>query len=268
MIQADMNDSLRRYLDDVRKTEPVDRETERELFRMARAGNVDARNRLVRAHMRFVVKVALHFRNVPLPLPDLISEGSLGLIKAIESFDESRGVKFISYAVWWIRSFIVQGIQQRGFLIRLPANQLLRLSRENKRGMTETESRDPVRGLLRAHRPDIDPDQGWQGIKPLEAYDDSDSPGERLDDFETAKRLESALEELTWREGFVIRNLYGLHQGEADSLQEVAWKLGLSVERIRQIRNKALGRLRTNGSCRVNGSWSANRSWPATADSV
>ena len=117
------DETLKRYLEDIRKTSPIDRKDEHLLFKLCREGNRAAREKLVSANMRFVLKVALQYRGCPIPLPDLVSEGAMGLIRAIESFDHSRGLKFISYAVWWIKAYITRAITEQGSLIRLPANQ-------------------------------------------------------------------------------------------------------------------------------------------------
>lgn len=234
-----MEDNLRRYLDDIRKTELLAPEEERSLFELYRQGSQRARDRLIRAHMRFVVKVALHFRNVPIPIADLISEGAVGLIKAIDTYDPSRGVKFISYGVWWIRSHIVVALQTKGSLIRLPANQLLRIARETRRNKEPDEA---VRTMMDIQRPQ-------RIVEEAMGRGDDWDPESAL----RARALESgvgeALSSLPPREAYVVRNLFGIRQQEAETLKEVAWELGVSSERIRQIKREALDRLRTDRAC-------------------
>lgn len=119
--------TLKRYLDDIRKTAPLTREEEQILFQKAKEGDKIARQKLISANMRFVLKVAIQYRGCPIPLPDLVSEGAMGLVRAIESFEHTRGLKFISYGVWWIKAYITRAINEQGNLIRLPANQHLRV---------------------------------------------------------------------------------------------------------------------------------------------
>ena len=140
--------SLRRYMEDIRKTTPISREEEQALFRRARRGDNMARERLVKANMRFVLKVALQYRGCPIPLPDLVSEGCLGLIRAVESFDTSRGIKFISYAVWWMKAYITKAINETGSLIRLPANQCLRVRKALKESTQGKDLDEDVQRLM------------------------------------------------------------------------------------------------------------------------
>ena len=106
--------TLKRYLDDIRKTAPLSREEEQILFQKAKEGDKVARKKLISANMRFVLKVAIQYRGCPIPLPDLVSEGAMGLVRAIESFEHSRGLKFISYGVWWIKAYITRAINEQG----------------------------------------------------------------------------------------------------------------------------------------------------------
>ena len=129
--------TLKRYLEDIRRTAPLSREEEQILFQKAKEGDKIARKKLISANMRFVLKVAIQYRGCPIPLPDLVSEGAMGLVRAIESFEHTRGLKFISYGVWWIKAYITRAINEQGNLIRLPANQHLRVRKalhEQSRG--------------------------------------------------------------------------------------------------------------------------------------
>jgi RNA polymerase primary sigma factor len=232
-----LEDGLKRYLDDIRRTELLAPEEERELFELYRKGSRHARDRLIRSHMRFVVKVALHFRNVPLPISDLIGEGAIGLIKAIDTYDPSRGVRFISYAVWWIRSHIVSALQIKGSLIRLPANQLLRISRENR---GKGELGEEVKSMMETQRPQRVLDDALRG---------GEDPHAVLESKTLAEGVGAALAELQPREAYVVRNLFGIDQEEAETLKEVAWELGVSAERVRQIKREALERLADSPAC-------------------
>src|SRR6267142_7084044 len=142
------DETLKRYLEDIRKTSPIDRKDEHLLFKLCREGNRAAREKLVSANMRFVLKVALQYRGCPIPLPDLVNEGCMGLIRAVESFDSSRGIKFISYAVWWMKAFITKSINETGSMIRLPANQCLRVRKALKEQGHGKDLEEDVRSLL------------------------------------------------------------------------------------------------------------------------
>jgi RNA polymerase primary sigma factor len=250
MTMLSVEDSLRRYLEDIRKTGMMDKEEERTLFELCRQGSRAARDRLVRGHMRFVVKVAMHFRNMPMPISDLISEGAIGLIKAIETYDPSRGVKFISYAVWWIRSYIMQAVQKRGALIRLPANQLLRISRENRMHSQGRKMNDGIRRLMEVARPDGQGEEGWKRTQRRDPLIEEADQENDLSAFHLESAVQNAISELPTREAYVVRNLFGINQEEADTLEQVASELGLSAERVRQLKNKALDRLKTHEGCR------------------
>ena len=138
--------TLKRYLEDIRRTAPLSREEEQILFQRAKEGDKIARKRLISANMRFVLKVAIQYRGCPIPLPDLVSEGAMGLVRAIESFEHTRGLKFISYGVWWIKAYITRAINEQGNLIRLPANQHLRVRKalhEQSRGKEINVKKSP-----------------------------------------------------------------------------------------------------------------------------
>ncbi len=243
--------SLRRYLEDIRKNQVMSKDEERILFEKYRIGSRAARDKLIRGNMRFVVKVALHFHNVPIPMPDLISEGALGLIKAIESYDSSRGIKFISYAVWWIRSYIMRSVQQSGALIRIPSNQLLRISKENRSFTKSRMANDEVRQIMEISRPDRNGEEGWNKIRNGQSLTESTEQEKELSAYNLTWTLQSAISELPTREAYVVRNLYGLNQEEANTLEQVASEIGVSSERTRQLKLKALERLKMHGGCRA-----------------
>ena len=140
--------TLKRYLDDIRKTAPLTREEEQILFQKAKEGDKIARQKLISANMRFVLKVAIQYRGCPIPLPDLVSEGAMGLVRAIESFEHTRGLKFISYGVWWIKAYITRAINEQGNLIRLPANQHLRVRKALHEQSRGKEISEDIRELI------------------------------------------------------------------------------------------------------------------------
>jgi RNA polymerase primary sigma factor len=240
-----MEESLGRYLDDIRKTALLEAEEERGLFELYRRGSRRARERLIRSHMRFVVKVALHFRNVPMPMADLVSEGALGLIKAIDTYDPSRGVRFISYAVWWIRSHIVVALQTKGSLIRLPANQLLRITRENRSASGDRKVSEEVRAMMELQRPQRVIEEASQRA----GEGGPANPESELAAKSISAGVGAALSALPPREAYVVRNLFGIDQGEAENLKELAHELGVSSERVRQIKREALERLKKEPAC-------------------
>ncbi len=243
------DESLKRYLEDIRKTKPLSREEEQTLFRLCEKGNATARDRLIKANMRFVLKVALQYKGCPIPLPDLVNEGSMGLIRAIESFDYSRGLKFISYAVWWIKAYITRAINESGNLIRLPANQHLRVRKALKAKNRGEEISEDIRELIQLGERGISFDQ------PL-ATDSKTSYSEILEDTGTPnpesdteiQRVENMardlIENLPVREAQVIQGLYGINYESPQTLREVGESLNISHERVRQLRDQALRRIR------------------------
>ena len=243
-------ESVRRYLDDIRKIEVMKKADEKVLFDQYQSGSRAAKERLIKGHMRFVVQVALHFRNMPLPISDLISEGAIGLIKAIETFDNSRGLNFISYAVWWIRSYIVQAVQKKGSLIRVPANQLLRISKENRESIRDNKKTQQYRQLLNISRPDCAGEEGWHSLGHLQSHLNFAEQEKQLTQTKLIASMHLAISQLPTREAFVVKNLYGIHRGDTETLETIADRMGLSPERIRQLKNKALKRLKTNQYCK------------------
>ena len=247
------DDSLKRYLEDIRKTKPLCREEEQTLFRLCEQGNSSARSRLIQSNMRFVLKVALQYKGCPIPLPDLVNEGSMGLIRAIESFDYSRGLKFISYAVWWIKAYITRAINESGNIIRLPANQHLRVRKALKAKNRGEEISEDIRELIQLGEKGISFDQ------PL-GTDSKTSYSEILEDHSTVSpesstevvRIEGMARELIdnlpTREAQVIQGLYGINYESPQTLREVGESLNISHERVRQLRDQALRRIRKTNS--------------------
>ncbi|HLP42451.1 MAG TPA: RNA polymerase sigma factor RpoD/SigA [Fibrobacteria bacterium] len=253
MTYQTIDASLKRYMEDIRKTAPISREEEQALFRLARRGDAQARERLVKANMRFVLKVALQYRGCPIPLPDLVSEGSMGLIRAVESFDTSRGIKFISYAVWWMKAYITKAINETGSMIRLPANQCLRVRKALKEHAQGKELDDDVRGLMQTSGRGLSFDAPLSGdskttFQEVLRDDRAASAEDELDKNATGELVRELISELPEREAQVITGLFGMDQNAPLTLREVGMDLNISHERVRQLRDQALRRIRSSGS--------------------
>ncbi len=249
MIYENSDATVRRYLDDIRKTNPVSKKEEQELFRLCREGNAKARATLLSANMRFVLKVALQYRGCPIPLPDLVSEGAMGLVRAIESFDHTRGLKFISYAVWWIKAYITRAINEQGSLIRLPANQHLRVRKALKESANGGEINDEIRELIKLG------ERGGSFDAPLsegskmtysEVISDEKAglPDNNAEISEVERFTRELLGEVPEREAKVLKGLYGIGFEAPQTLREVGDSLNISHERVRQLRDQALRRLK------------------------
>jgi len=266
------SESLERYLQEISKEELISIEEEVELAQRIKKGDRQALERLTKANLRFVVSVAKQYQNQGLSLPDLINEGNMGLLHAAERFDETRGFKFISYAVWWIRQSILQALAEQSRIVRLPVNQMGTANRIN-RLLNEFEQKNERRPSIDEISESID--------LPLEKIDEAlaatnnkevsvDAPfsdseeGSLLDvlindDSPTADQqlvLESlrteinvALKTLNGRERAIIEAYYGINQPER-TLEEIAVKQGLTRERVRQLKEKAIRRMRDNAQCK------------------
>ena len=259
--------SLDKYLQEIGREDLITVEEEVELAQRVRKSDRLALEKLTRANLRFVVSVAKQYQNQGLSLPDLINEGNLGLIKAAEKFDETRGFKFISYAVWWIRQSILQALAEQSRIVRLPLNQVGSLNKINKafsRFEQENERRPSPEEL--AEELDIPIDKIADTIKISGRHISVDAPfveGEDNslldvlvnDDSPIADRalmsesllteISRALETLSERERDIIRMFFGIGCQEM-TLEEIGDKFGLTRERVRQIKEKAIRRLRTN----------------------
>lgn len=243
------DDVLKRYLDDIRRTSPLSRSEEQYLFHLAKLGHKPARERLVSANLRFVLKVALRYRGCNIPLQDLVSEGSMGLIRAIESFDHTRGLKFISYAVWWIKAYITRAINEQSGLIRLPANQHLRVKKAIRESQVHQDMSDEIRSLIQIS-------DGGVSIDDPIGQEEGKSFGEMMADCRNlnpeAEAEVSLIEDVTKdllvnlpdREAEVIRGLFGMDHDSPLNLREVGEALNISHERVRQLRDQALKRIR------------------------
>jgi len=257
--------SLDKYLQEIGKEELITVDEEVELAQRIRQGDRIALEKLTRANLRFVVSVAKQYQNQGLSLPDLINEGNLGLIKAAEKFDETRGFKFISYAVWWIRQSILQALAEQSRIVRLPLNQVGSLNKinkafskfeqENERKPTSEElakaldlPEDKVADTLRVSGRHVSVDAPFVNGEEnslLDVLENSDLPNTdaKLMDESLSKEIERALATLTERERDIIKLFFGISCQDM-TLEEIGDRFGLTRERVRQIKEKAIRRLR------------------------
>jgi RNA polymerase primary sigma factor len=257
--------SLDKYLQEIGKEELITVEEEVELAQRIKKGDQAALEKLTRANLRFVVSVAKQYQNQGLSLPDLINEGNLGLIKAAEKFDETRGFKFISYAVWWIRQSILQALAEQSRIVRLPLNQVGSLNKINKaysKFEQEHERKpspeeladslelpaDKVSDTLRVSGRHVSVDAPFvdgEDNSLLDVLVNSDSPNadRSLIQESLAREIHRALATLTEREADIIRLFFGIGCQEM-TLEEIGERFGLTRERVRQIKEKAIRRLR------------------------
>ena len=257
--------SLDKYLQEIGRKELITVDEEVELAQRIRQGDQAALDKLVSANLRFVVSVAKQYQNQGLSLPDLIDEGNLGLIKAAQKFDETRGFKFISYAVWWIRQSILQALAEQARIVRLPLNQvgsINKISKAQARFEQEHERRPSPEEL--ADRLDIPVDKISDTMKVsgrhvsvdapfvegednslLDVLPNNDSPmaDTTLNQESLAKEINRALEQLNPRERDILKMFFGIGCQEM-TLEEIGAKFDLTRERVRQIKEKAIRRLK------------------------
>jgi RNA polymerase primary sigma factor len=258
--------SLEKYLQEIGREELITAEEEVRLARKIKEGDQNALDRLTKANLRFVVSVAKQYQNQGLSLPDLINEGNLGLIKAAKRFDETRGFKFISYAVWWIRQSILQALAEQSRIVRLPLNQVGSLNKISKAysKLEQEFEREPspeeiskileipmekVSDTMRVSGKHVSMDAPFvqgEDNSLLDVLENSDSP--RADHFlmnESLQReIERSLSTLTEREREVIKLFFGIGMNHGLTLEEIGAKFDLTRERVRQIKEKAIRRLR------------------------
>ena len=265
--------SLDKYLQEIGKVDLITAEEEVELAQMIKAGNQIALEKLTKANLRFVVSVAKQYQNQGLTLPDLINEGNLGLIKAAQRFDETRGFKFISYAVWWIRQSILQALAEQSRIVRLPLNKIGSINKINKTYafLEQAHERAPSAEEI-AKELDMTINDVKESLKnsgrhvsmdaPLVEGEDSnlydvlntgESPNpDRILLHESLKtEIERALETLTPREADVVRLYFGLGNQHAMTLEEIGETFDLTRERVRQIKEKAIRRLKHTSRSKI-----------------
>ena len=267
--------SLDKYLQEIGKVDLITAEEEVELAQRIKRGDQAALEKLTKANLRFVVSVSKQYQNQGLTLPDLINEGNLGLIKAAQRFDETRGFKFISYAVWWIRQSILQALAEQSRIVRLPLNKIGSINKVNKAfaALEQRNERPPTPEEL-AVELEISIEEVKQSLKnsgrhvsmdaPLKDGDDSSStmydvissgespsPEQDLMHDSLRKEIERSLSTLTAREADVIRLYFGLSGQHPMTLEEIGEKFDLTRERVRQMKEKAIRRLKHTSRSKI-----------------
>ena len=265
-LGSDANRSLSKYLQEISRYEPLSPDREVELAIRVKEGDRRALKELTEANLRFVVSVAKDYQGQGLPLTDLINEGNLGLIKAAERFDETRGFKFISYAVWWIRQSVLQALAEHSRIVRLPLNRVGTISKINKASerleqeferspradelahqleMKITEINDAQRIARRHHSLDTPfSDDEKNSLLDVIADSNTEDPDLELHMNSLEKEVKDALDTLKDREKDVIKMYFGIDREYALTLNEIGEEFGLTRERVRQIKEKAIRRLR------------------------
>ena len=265
--------SLDKYLQEIAKVDLITPEEEVELAQRIKAGDKVALEKMTQANLRFVVSVSKQYQNQGLSLPDLINEGNLGLIKAAQRFDETRGFKFISYAVWWIRQSILQALAEQSRIVRLPLNKIGSINKINKAyakleqkyerpptpeeisDLTElslTEVRESLKNTGRHVSMDNPLVEGEDStMYDVLKSDESPSPDEELMLDSLRREIRRALDTLTPREADVLSSYFGLSGGHAMTLEEIGEKFDLTRERVRQIKEKAVRRLKHTSRSKI-----------------
>jgi RNA polymerase primary sigma factor len=258
--------SLDKYLHEIGKVELLSAEKEVELAKRIKKGDKQALETLIKANLRFVVSVSKQYQNQGLSLPDLINEGNLGLIKSAERFDETRGFKFISYAVWWIRQSILQALAEQARIVRLPLNKIGSINKINKafNKLEQEYQREPtleeVAELMETKPELIEDSLNFSSIHismdaPLREEeannmydvmlnDDSPVPDQKLMNTSLREEIERSLSTLGDREAEILRFYFGLNGYQPHTLEEIGDEFGLTRERVRQIKEKAIKKLK------------------------
>ena len=265
-ILSDEENTLRLYFDDIADSQPLSREREVELSARIKEGDVQARDELVQANLRFVIDVAKNYQNRGLSLSDLISAGNVGLLTAAERFDGTKGYKFISYAVWWIKQSILQTIAEHARTVRLPLNKLSLLKDISKASRKLGQGRESEPDIEEiAAELDVSAEEvletmlSARSVRSLdESFEEDDersllniladntqaTPDDDVLQTSARTQLEEVLESLDQRELRIIRLYFGLDGSEALTLEQIGGMMGLTRERVRQLKERALGKLR------------------------
>ncbi len=267
------NASLEKYLQEIGREDLINAEEEVKLARKIKQGDQAALEKLTRANLRFVVSVAKQYQNQGLSLPDLINEGNLGLIKAAKRFDETRGFKFISYAVWWIRQSIMQALAEQSRIVRLPINQLGSVNKIKKTFsiLEQKFEREPsnseisialelpeesVANTMKISGKHVSVDAPFvtgEEHSLLDVLENPDSPlaDRTLMNESLGQEINRSLATLTQRESDVVKLFYGIGCSHSYTLEEIGAKFDLTKERVRQIKEKAIRRLRHNSRSKL-----------------
>ncbi|HOJ23882.1 MAG TPA: RNA polymerase sigma factor RpoD/SigA [Bacteroidales bacterium] len=263
------NEVLSEYLDEVAQEPLLSPDEEVELAKRIKEGDEIARDKLIRANLRFVISVAKQFSQTGLPLTDLINEGNIGLIKAAEKFDETKGFKFISYAVWWIRQCIIQAISENCRMIRLPSNKIASANKiKNAYSLLEQIKLRPptleelsdmtsmpvqqIKDLIKYVDNNVDSldesinDDGETTMLDFVPNINSVSPDSDLERESLKIEINRIIETLSINEKMVIKYYYGLEHTHALSIEEISDRMNMSAERVRKIRDKAIKKLKNN----------------------
>ncbi|MDP4221761.1 MAG: RNA polymerase sigma factor RpoD/SigA [Bacteroidota bacterium] len=265
--------SLDKYLQEIGRVDLISPEEEVTLARRIKSGDAEALSKLVKSNLRFVVSVAKQYQNQGMGLPDLINEGNLGLMKAAQRFDETRGFKFISYAVWWIRQAILQALAEQARIVRLPVNKIGSINRINKAfaKLEQEFEREPssqeiadilemipedVKESLKTNGRTISMDAPISSEEENTMYDvmqnpDTPSPDKNLINESLAYEIERALSSLSQREAKVLKLYFGLGMKHPFTLEEIGEELKLTRERVRQIKEKAIKRIQFTTRCKI-----------------
>ncbi|MCK9618410.1 MAG: sigma-70 family RNA polymerase sigma factor [Lentimicrobiaceae bacterium] len=265
--------SLDKYLQEIGKVELITADEEVSLAQRIKQGDKSALEKLTKANLRFVVSVSKQYQNQGLSLPDLINEGNLGLIKAAQRFDETRGFKFISYAVWWIRQSILQALAEQSRIVRLPLNKIGSINKINKAyaQLEQQYEREPnadeIAGILEITENEVKESMRNSGrhvsmdaplvqdedntMYDVMRADDVPTPESGLLYESLKKEIDRAISTLTQREADVIRQYFGLNGSHPMTLEEIGEKFELTRERVRQIKEKAIRRLKHTTRSRI-----------------
>lgn len=265
--------SLDKYLQEIGRVDLITPEEEVILARKIKSGDSAALGKLVKANLRFVVSVAKQYQNQGMGLPDLINEGNLGLMKAAQRFDETRGFKFISYAVWWIRQAILQSLAEQARIVRLPVNKIGSINRINRTfsKLEQEYEREPssqeiadvlemipedVKEALKTNGRTVSMDAPISSEEENNMYDvmqnpDTPSPDKTLINESLAYEIERALSSLSQRESKVLKLYFGLGMKHPYTLEEIGEELSLTRERVRQIKEKAIKRIQFTTRCKI-----------------
>lgn len=265
--------SLDKYLQEIGRVDLITPEEEVSLAKRIRSGDSEALRKLVNSNLRFVVSVAKQYQNQGMTLPDLINEGNLGLMKAAQRFDETRGFKFISYAVWWIRQAILQGLAEQARIVRLPVNKIGSINRINRAfaKLEQEFEREPnaqeIADILKMAPEDVKDALKTSGRTlsmdaPISIEEDNNmydvlqssetpTPDRNLINESLSYEIERALSTLSSRESKVLKLYFGLGMKHPYTLEEIGEELGLTRERVRQIKETAIKRIQHTTRCRI-----------------